>query len=60
MSYYQVKNLEQYFKHYNKSIREPRKFWGKIASENFKKSVGLPAKADSPFQRRILFTEAGE
>lgn len=35
MSYYQVKNLEQYFKHYNKSIREPRKFWGKIASENF-------------------------
>jgi len=35
MSYYQVKNLEQYFKHYNKSIREPRKFWGKIAEENF-------------------------
>ena len=35
MSYYQVKNLEQYFKHYNKSVREPRKFWGKIASENF-------------------------
>lgn len=35
MSYYQVKNLEQYFKHYNKSIREPRKFWEKIAEENF-------------------------
>ena len=35
MSYYQVKNLEQYFKHYNKSIREPRKFWDKIAEENF-------------------------
>jgi acetyl-CoA synthetase len=35
MSYYQIKNLEQYFKHYNKSIREPRKFWGKIAEENF-------------------------
>ena len=35
MSYYQVKSLEQYFKHYNKSIREPRKFWGKIAEENF-------------------------
>jgi len=35
MSYYQVKNLEQYFKHYNKSIREPRKFWDKIADENF-------------------------
>lgn len=35
MSYYQVKNLEQYFKHYNKSVREPRKFWGKIAEENF-------------------------
>lgn len=35
MSYYQIKNLEQYFKHYNKSIREPRKFWDKIAFENF-------------------------
>jgi acetyl-CoA synthetase len=35
MSYYKIDNLEQYFKHYNKSIREPRKFWGKVASENF-------------------------
>jgi len=35
MSYYQVKSLEQYFKHYNKSIREPRKFWDRIADENF-------------------------
>jgi acetyl-CoA synthetase len=35
MSYYKIENLEQYFKHYNKSIREPRKFWGKIAEENF-------------------------
>lgn len=35
MSYYNIENLEQYFKHYNKSVREPRKFWGKIADENF-------------------------
>jgi acetyl-CoA synthetase len=35
MSYFKIDNLEQYFKHYNKSIREPRKFWGKIAEENF-------------------------
>ncbi len=35
MSYYKIENLEQYFKHYNKSIREPRKFWAKIAEENF-------------------------
>ena len=35
MSYYKINNLEQYFKHYNKSIREPRKFWDKIADENF-------------------------
>ncbi|MXN90459.1 acetate--CoA ligase [Flavobacterium sp. Sd200] len=35
MSYYQVQNLEQYFKHYNKSVREPRKFWDKVADENF-------------------------
>ena len=35
MSYYQIENLEEYFKHYKKSIREPRKFWGKIAEENF-------------------------
>jgi hypothetical protein len=26
MSYYKIENLEQYFKHYNKSVREPRKF----------------------------------
>jgi acetyl-CoA synthetase len=30
MSYYKIQNFEQYFKHYNKSVREPRKFWGKI------------------------------
>ncbi len=35
MSYYKIDSLEQYFKHYKKSIREPRKFWGKIAAENF-------------------------
>ncbi|MCA4806553.1 acetate--CoA ligase [Myroides odoratimimus] len=35
MSYYKIENLEQYFKHYKKSVREPRKFWGKIAEENF-------------------------
>ena len=35
MSYYKIDNFEQYFKHYNKSIREPRKFWGNIAEENF-------------------------
>ncbi|HEX8562086.1 MAG TPA: acetate--CoA ligase [Flavobacterium sp.] len=35
MSLYQIKNLEQYFKHYRKSLRNPDKFWGKIAEENF-------------------------
>ncbi|MBC7523619.1 MAG: acetate--CoA ligase [Flavobacterium sp.] len=35
MSYYKIENLENYFKMYNKSVREPRKFWGKIADENF-------------------------
>lgn len=35
MSYYKIENLEQYFKHYNKSVREPRKFWERIADENF-------------------------
>lgn len=35
MSYYNVENLEQYFKMYNKSVREPRKFWERIADENF-------------------------
>ena len=35
MDYYKVENLEQYFKLYNKSVREPRKFWGRIANENF-------------------------
>ena len=35
MSRYKINNLEEYFKEYKKSIREPRKFWGKIAAENF-------------------------
>jgi len=35
MSYYKVESLEQYFKMYNKSVREPRKFWERIADENF-------------------------
>lgn len=35
MSYYKIADLEQYFKHHKKSVREPRKFWGKIAEENF-------------------------
>jgi acetyl-CoA synthetase len=35
MSYYEINTLEEYFKHIKKSIREPRKFWDKIASENF-------------------------
>jgi acetyl-CoA synthetase len=34
MSYYKIQNFEQYFKHYNKSVVNP-KFWGKIAEENF-------------------------
>ena len=35
MSYYKIKDLENYFKMYRKSVREPRKFWNKIAEENF-------------------------
>ena len=35
MGYYKIENLENYFKMYNKSVREPRKFWDKIADENF-------------------------
>lgn len=35
MSYYKIKNLERYFKAYKKSIKEPKKFWDKIADENF-------------------------
>lgn len=35
MSYFNIDSLEQYFKMYNKSVREPRKFWEKIADDNF-------------------------
>ncbi len=35
MSYYKIENLENYFKMYKKSVREPRKFWDRIADENF-------------------------
>lgn len=35
MSYYKILSLEHYFKMYKKSVLEPRKFWDKIADENF-------------------------
>jgi len=35
MNYYKIDSLEQYFKMYNKSVREPRKFWERVADENF-------------------------
>jgi acetyl-CoA synthetase len=35
MSYFNIDSLEHYFKMYNKSVREPRKFWEKIAEDNF-------------------------
>lgn len=35
MSYYHIKNLEEYFHVYRKSIREPANFWGEIAEEHF-------------------------
>jgi len=35
MSSYKIEDLEHYFKCYKKSVRNPKKFWGKIAMENF-------------------------
>lgn len=35
MSSYSIGSLEQYFKVYRKSINKPKKFWAKIAENNF-------------------------
>ena len=35
MDYYKIRNLEEYFKAYNKSVEDPEKFWGEIADKNF-------------------------
>ena len=35
MSSYHIKNLEEYYKVYRKSIREPELFWEEIAEEHF-------------------------
>jgi acetyl-CoA synthetase len=40
MSYYKIENLGTILKHYNKSVREPRKFWGKIAKFYFVSTMG--------------------
>jgi len=32
---FKIKNLEDYFKTYRKSVKNPKKFWSKIADENF-------------------------
>ena len=36
MNYYKIKNLEQYFRHYRKSVDKPEEFWSNIAQKNFK------------------------
>lgn len=36
MSAYHIKDLEEYFKVYRKSVREPEVFWEEIAEEHFK------------------------
>ena len=35
MRNYHIQNLQDYFKEYKKSIKNPKKFWDKIADENF-------------------------
>ena len=35
MSNYHIKNLEEYFQLYRKSVREPENFWEEIAEEHF-------------------------
>jgi len=35
MSQYHIKNLEEYFQVYRKSVQEPETFWGEIAEEHF-------------------------
>lgn len=35
MSNYHIKNLEEYFQVYRKSIRDPENFWGEVAEEHF-------------------------
>lgn len=35
MNYYNIESLEDYFKIYNQSVKDPEEFWGTLASENF-------------------------
>ncbi|MCZ4318364.1 acetate--CoA ligase [Aequorivita viscosa] len=35
MSNYHIKNLEEYFQVYRKSVRDPENFWEEVAEENF-------------------------
>lgn len=35
MKSYRIQNLESYFKQYKKSVKNPQKFWSKIAKEEF-------------------------
>ncbi|RXJ51424.1 acetate--CoA ligase [Gelidibacter gilvus] len=35
MSHYSIKNLEEYYQVYRKSVREPENFWEEIAEEHF-------------------------
>lgn len=35
MSSYSIQSLEHYFRVYRRSVRKPKKFWGRIAEDNF-------------------------
>ena len=35
MDNYVINNLPDYFKQYERSEKDPKKFWGNIAEENF-------------------------
>jgi acetyl-CoA synthetase len=35
MKFFEIKNLEQYFKAYRKSVKNPEKFWAEIADKQF-------------------------
>ena len=35
MDNYIINNLPDYFKQYERSVKDPKKFWGNIAEENF-------------------------
>ena len=55
MKNYFIDDLPDYFKQYKKSIKNPKKFWDKIADENFIEKIFPLIEKISNLKKNAIF-----